>query len=107
MKTIATKRHKRLIELLIAERKSHGLRQEELAQVLRKQQAWISRIESGERRVDVVEFLDLAEAIGFDPFIALAAIRQIERDRPLRTARSPRTSKPTNPRPRGDKRRRR
>lgn len=98
MKTIATKRHKRLIELLIAERKGHSLRQEELARALRKQQAWISRIESGDRRVDVVEFLDLADAIGFDPFIALAAIRHVERDKPLKTVRPPPASKPTNPR---------
>lgn len=94
MKTIATKRHKRLIELLIAERKTHGLRQEELARILRKQQAWISRIESGERRVDVIEFLDLAEAIDFDPFIALATIREVDPDRPSRTGRAPPASKP-------------
>jgi transcriptional regulator with XRE-family HTH domain len=104
VKTIATKRHKRLIELLITERKTHGLRQEQLAHVLRKQQAWISRIEGGDRRVDVIEFLDLADGIGFDPFIALAAIREVGPDKPLRTARAPASSKPANrPRRRGAK----
>jgi hypothetical protein len=30
-------------------------------------QSYIASIENGLRRVDVVEFLQLAEAIGFDP----------------------------------------
>lgn len=66
VETIRTKRHKRLIEILIAERKAAGIRQVELAKQLKRSQTWISHIESGERRVDVVEFLDLAEAIGFN-----------------------------------------
>lgn len=107
MKTIATKRHKRLIELLTDERKAHGLRQDGLAHALRKQQVWVSRIESGERRIDVVEFLMLAEAIGFDPFIILAKIQEIEPDKPLRSAISPPTKKRRPKSPPNKKRRRR
>lgn len=66
VETIRTKRHKRLIEALTAERKAAGIRQVELAKRLKHSQTWIARIESGERRIDVVEFLDLAEAIGFN-----------------------------------------
>ena len=33
----------------------------------RRYQSIVANIESGERRIDVVEFLDIAEAIGFDP----------------------------------------
>jgi transcriptional regulator with XRE-family HTH domain len=64
--TIYTKRHKRLIEAIIAERKKAGIRQVELAKQLKHSQTWIARIESGKRRIDVVEFLDLAEAIDFN-----------------------------------------
>lgn len=66
METIRTKRHKRLIEVLSAERKAAGIRQVDLAKKLKRSQTWIARIESGGRRVDVVEFLELAEAIGFN-----------------------------------------
>jgi HTH-type transcriptional regulator/antitoxin HipB len=66
VETIRTKRHKRLIEILIAERKAAGIRQVQLAKKLKRSQTWIARIEMGGRRIDVVEFLDLAEAIGFN-----------------------------------------
>jgi transcriptional regulator with XRE-family HTH domain len=38
-----------------------------LAHRLGRRQPYISRIERGERRIDIVEFLDLAHAIGLDP----------------------------------------
>lgn len=66
VETIRTKRHKRLVEAIVAARKKAGIRQVPLAKKLKRSQTWIARIESGERRIDVVEFLDLAEAIGFD-----------------------------------------
>ena len=87
MKTIATKRHRRLIELLIEERNSRQIGQAGLAYALRKGQAWISKIERGGRRVDVIEFLDLAAAIGFDPYEALAIIQGVAPERPLRPAK--------------------
>jgi transcriptional regulator with XRE-family HTH domain len=66
MRTIRSKRHKRLIELVLAERKQAGIRQVQLAKKLKRSQTWIARVESGERRLDVIELIELAEAIGFD-----------------------------------------
>ena len=66
MRTIRSKRHKRLIELVLAERKHAGIRQVQLAKKLKRSQTWIARVESGERRLDVIELIELAEAIGFD-----------------------------------------
>lgn len=76
MKTIRSKRHKRLIELVVAERKRAGIRQVALAKKIKRSQTWIARTESGERRLDVVELLDLAEAIGFD---APAMVAEVQR----------------------------
>lgn len=73
-KTIGSKRHKALIALLIKERKAAGLNQTELAKALGQYQSFVARVESGERRVDVIEFLDIAKAIGFDPKIAIKKI---------------------------------
>lgn len=33
----------------------------------RRYQSFVATVDSGQRRVDVVEFLDFADAIGFDP----------------------------------------
>lgn len=77
MRTIQDPRHQALVELLIAERKRAGLRQIDVAQRIGQSQGWIAHIESGQRRVDVVEFLELAQAIGFDPLRVLRRIRQL------------------------------
>lgn len=53
---------------MLAERRTlAGLTQAAVAEKLGRHQPFIANIESGERRIDVVEFLTLAEIIGFDP----------------------------------------
>lgn len=74
-KTLGSKRHKALVALLIEERESAGLTQTELADALEEYQSFVARLESGERRIDVVEFLRIAEAIGFDPTQMIAKLR--------------------------------
>ena len=53
--------------LLKEERKKVGLTQAKLAKKLRRPQSYVSKYERGDRRLDVIEFLDIARAIGFDP----------------------------------------
>jgi transcriptional regulator with XRE-family HTH domain len=79
VKTIRSKRHKRLIELVMAERKQAGIRQVQLAKKLKRSQTWIARLESGERRLDVIELIDLAEAIGFDAPGIVAIVQQAKK----------------------------
>ncbi|MGG5890690.1 helix-turn-helix domain-containing protein [Falsiroseomonas sp. HC035] len=53
---------------MIAERRlAAGLTQVELATRLGRPQSFVSKYETGERRLDVVEFLEIAEALSFDP----------------------------------------
>lgn len=61
-----------LARLLAATRASAGCTQTELARRIGRPQPVISLIEQGERRVDVVEFRRIAEALGMDP-VALFA----------------------------------
>lgn len=65
-KTLRSPRQRRLIELLIEQRKKAGLSQAALADALGRYQSVIAAMESGSRRIDVVEFLDIAEVVGFD-----------------------------------------
>lgn len=65
-KTLRSPRQVRLIELLVEQRVRSGLSQGQLAKSLDRYQSVVSSIESGGRRVDVVELLDIAEIIGLD-----------------------------------------
>ena len=75
-KSIHTERHKRLCELLIARRKAAGLTQTVVAERLGKPPSYVAKYELGDRRLDVLEFMDVAAAIGFDP---CALIRSLPR----------------------------
>ncbi|MBN4066204.1 helix-turn-helix transcriptional regulator [Ahrensia sp. AH-315-G08] len=74
VKTLGTERHKALIGFLISAREAAGITQTELAGKLGEYQSFVARLESGQRRVDVVEFLELADILQFD---AEAGLRQI------------------------------
>jgi len=65
-KTLYSTRHKELIRFLVQKRKTAGMTQVELAKELGEYQSFVARLESGQRRVDVVEFEELAEVLGFD-----------------------------------------
>lgn len=53
--TIYSKEHRMLVERLKKARKEAGLDQEAVAKLLRVTQSYISKIESGQRRIDVVQ----------------------------------------------------
>lgn len=57
-----------LRQMLVDKRLKAELKQTDVAAKLGKPQSYVSKIERGERGVDVVEFLEIAKAIGFEPF---------------------------------------
>lgn len=77
--TLHSPRQKALRDFLVEKRKAAGLTQVQLARRLGVYQSWIVRLESGERRVDVIEVLALADAIGFDPHELLDRLRIVKR----------------------------
>jgi ribosome-binding protein aMBF1 (putative translation factor) len=77
-KTLGSARHKALIGLLVAKREAAAMSQAELAQKLGEYQSFVARLESGQRRVDVVEFLKLAETLQFDAAKALRKLILVE-----------------------------
>lgn len=74
--TLRTPRHVRLISLIVEQRQASGLSQAELAERLGRVQSVVSSIESGGRRVDVVELLDIADAIGLDVHATIDTLRR-------------------------------
>jgi transcriptional regulator with XRE-family HTH domain len=66
-KSLFSRHYRRFCGLLLAEREAAHLTQTDVARRLRKPQSFVSKYEQGERRLDVVEFLQVAKAIGFEP----------------------------------------
>jgi transcriptional regulator with XRE-family HTH domain len=66
-KSIHSPQHQKLRELLIAARKKAGLTQAEVAERLGRPQSFVAKYEGGERRLDVVEFIQVARAVNMDP----------------------------------------
>lgn len=59
--------YSRFRSILAESRKKAGLSQAQLATRLSRPQSFVSKYERGERRLDVVEFKAVAEALGLDP----------------------------------------
>jgi len=52
---------------MTAARKAAGLTQQQLAEKLRRPQSFVAKYENGERRVDVIEFIEICRILGTDP----------------------------------------
>jgi transcriptional regulator with XRE-family HTH domain len=67
MKSVHTDAYKAVTRSLKDARERAGLTQQALAERLSRPQSFVAKYERGERRLDVVEFLRIAEAIGANP----------------------------------------
>lgn len=73
-KSIHSPEHIKLRELLIAARKKAGLTQQQVAERLGRPQSFVAKYEGGERRLDVIEFLQVARTIDADAVKMLRAL---------------------------------
>ena len=64
MKSIHDQRYIEVIALLRQARERSGYTQGEVAETLGKPQSYVSKVETCERRVDVVELLQLCQIVG-------------------------------------------
>ena len=55
-----------MLKLMVDARHNTGLTQTALARKLGRPQSFVSKYETGERRLDVIEFLEVAEALAID-----------------------------------------
>lgn len=65
--SVFSDRYSQFLVVMTQARKNAGLTQSQLAKRLGKPQSYISKAERGERRVDVIEFLEIADALGKRP----------------------------------------
>ncbi|CAM2178464.1 Helix-turn-helix transcriptional regulator [Burkholderia orbicola] len=74
VKSTHTPQYRALLDHLIAARKASGLSQADLAARLGRPQSFIAKIEVGERRIDVIEFLELARILQVNPSSILESL---------------------------------
>lgn len=63
-----------LLDVLVDARKRAGLTQVELSERLGKPQPFISKVERGVRRIDVIEFYAIARALRLEPLTLFARL---------------------------------
>ena len=66
-KTLRSRGHQTLIKILIEAREKAGFTQRDLAARIKRPHSFVGRMEGGERRVDVIEFIEIAKVLGADP----------------------------------------
>ena len=66
-KSVFTDAYDSFLETLVAARKRAGFTQVQLSEALGKPQPFISNIERGIRRLDIIEFIAIARAMRLDP----------------------------------------
>ena len=74
-KSVFTRRYKLFLSLLISTREDKGLSQRALSEKLKKAPTYVSKYERGERRLDVLEFLDIVKILDAN---ACEIIKKIE-----------------------------
>jgi transcriptional regulator with XRE-family HTH domain len=66
-KSVFSEKYNRFRKLLIKARRLANLTQSELSVQLSRPQSYVSKYERGERRLDLIEFLEVAEALQIEP----------------------------------------
>lgn len=74
-KSLHSGRYAEVLVIIRASRQLAGLTQTEMAARLGKPQSYVSKLERGERRLDVVEFIDYVAATNRDPVQTLRALQ--------------------------------
>ncbi|MFA5688364.1 MAG: helix-turn-helix transcriptional regulator [Kiritimatiellales bacterium] len=65
-KSTHTAEYECVTKKLVQMRTAAGLTQQQMADMLQREQSFVWRIEHGERRVDILEFYWICNALGFD-----------------------------------------
>jgi transcriptional regulator with XRE-family HTH domain len=64
--SIHSEEYQALLVLIREAREEAGIRQSELAERLDRTQSWVSKVEVGERRLDLEELRQICEALNID-----------------------------------------
>ena len=84
-RAFASPRHEALRAFLVKQRKAARLRQVDLAKRLKRGQDYVSDVERGQKIVNVVELMEWADAVGFDPGEVIKLLSEFSKRKPRRS----------------------
>ena len=73
-KSIYNEAYRSLVEALKAARKEAGATQQDVAKSLNKPQSYVAKVEGFERRLDVIELIEFAACIRWNPLPYLQSL---------------------------------
>ncbi|MHC5596139.1 MAG: helix-turn-helix domain-containing protein [Nostoc sp.] len=79
-KSVFSEEYNRFRQLLIEARKAAKLTQAELSAKLELPQSYVSKYERGERRLDVIEFLQVAQMLEIDPLAFIEELLKYQKE---------------------------
>ena len=74
MKHLRSAKHRALIAVIVERRRAAGLTQRQLTAKLNRSNSFVWKIEAGERQVNVLEFIEIARALGVKASALMAEI---------------------------------
>ncbi len=75
-KSTFSPQYERFRTLLVQARKASGLTQHDVAEQLKRPQSYVSKYENGERRLDLLEFLEVASVLNIDVVAFIKTLQQ-------------------------------
>ena len=66
-KAIGSNQYASLLKWLKSAREGQGLSMRDMEALIHKPHSWIGKVESGERRLDVYEYVQYGQVLGIDP----------------------------------------
>ncbi|QFT68643.1 Helix-turn-helix domain protein [Labrenzia sp. THAF35] len=70
-KSLYSDNNQRLCAILRRERVRKELHQKDLAELISRNQSFVTRYESGQKTLDVHEFLSICQALDYDPHLVI------------------------------------
>ena len=80
-KSVFSEEYNQFRKMLIDARKEANLTQAELSAKLERPQSYVSKYERGERRLDLIEFLQLAQVLEIDPLTFIENLLTYNKER--------------------------
>lgn len=77
-KSLHSPEYAALREMLVAARRKARLTQQEVARRLKRPQSFVAKYEGGERRLDLIEFIEVSKVLQSDPVKLLRALLALQ-----------------------------